>query len=175
MAVTERVSTAGKVAKALRMGDLVRPAVCSTCGKTGLIEGHHEDYKKPLEVVWLCQRCHQEQHLHQPVARPRVLGLKQAHPDWDIRLIAGNVKVSQERVMQILVSAGYDKTSLLDRKTFLQTATKVKRNEALLAYVREHPNATSTEVAIQFGVTAARVRCIWHGKRAAKLADAPKV
>lgn len=26
------------------------------------IHGHHEDYKKPLEVVWVCFACHAIRH-----------------------------------------------------------------------------------------------------------------
>jgi len=50
------------VAMAISSGKLVRPDVCSRCGKAGRIEGHHEDYSKPLEVVWLCARCHKARH-----------------------------------------------------------------------------------------------------------------
>lgn len=59
-----------KVEKALRSGRLIRSANCERCGepdkpakngRSGLA-GHHEDYSKPLEVVWLCQRCHVERH-----------------------------------------------------------------------------------------------------------------
>lgn len=26
-------------------------------------QAHHEDYTKPLEVVWLCKRCHEDRHI----------------------------------------------------------------------------------------------------------------
>lgn len=48
-----------KVASAIRSGLLVRPSVCSRCGISETkINGHHHDYSKPLEVEWLCYRCH---------------------------------------------------------------------------------------------------------------------
>ena len=42
----------------IRIGKIKRPNTCSLCGKEGNIQGHHTDYKKPLEVVWLCSGCH---------------------------------------------------------------------------------------------------------------------
>lgn len=47
---------------AVRVGQLVRPGVCSRCGKACKPNGHHEDYSKPLDVVWLCNRCHADVH-----------------------------------------------------------------------------------------------------------------
>lgn len=46
------------VARAIKRGDLVRPSVCSRCQQPGRIEASHDDYSKPLEVEWLCRRCH---------------------------------------------------------------------------------------------------------------------
>jgi len=54
------------VRNAIRKGLLHRPEVCEKCGnepkrrKDGIsnIHGHHEDYNKPLDVQWLCAKCH---------------------------------------------------------------------------------------------------------------------
>ena len=48
------------VASAIKTGGLVRMP-CSRCGNTNSL-AHHEDYDKPLEVVWLCQPCHKQRH-----------------------------------------------------------------------------------------------------------------
>ena len=48
---------------ALKKGKLIKPRVCSNCNRGGKIEGHHEDYDKPLEIVWLCIRCHNDRHV----------------------------------------------------------------------------------------------------------------
>ena len=45
---------------AIRNGKLVRQP-CVKCGNPKS-QGHHEDYSKPLDVIWLCQPCHGRQH-----------------------------------------------------------------------------------------------------------------
>jgi hypothetical protein len=45
---------------AIRSGVLVR-APCEKCGETN-VEGHHDDYSKPLSVRWLCKKHHIEHH-----------------------------------------------------------------------------------------------------------------
>lgn len=42
----------------IKKGKLVRPTHCSACDIKCKPEGHHEDYSKPLQVIWLCKRCH---------------------------------------------------------------------------------------------------------------------
>lgn len=46
------------VSIAVREGRLLREP-CQVCGSTIRVDGHHQDYAKPLEVIWLCRSCHQ--------------------------------------------------------------------------------------------------------------------
>jgi len=48
------------VARALRAGTLTK-LPCSVCGNTKS-ESHHEDYTKPLEVIWFCRQHHSTHH-----------------------------------------------------------------------------------------------------------------
>ena len=48
------------VAKALKNGNLERMP-CARCASEKSV-AHHEDYDKPLDVIWLCQPCHKQRH-----------------------------------------------------------------------------------------------------------------
>ena len=48
------------VGRALKNGLLLKES-CSKCGTIRSV-AHHEDYSKPLEIIWLCQRCHVIHH-----------------------------------------------------------------------------------------------------------------
>lgn len=57
------------VEKAVKKGTLKNPYKCSECGsedtfKDGrtAIQAHHDDYDRPLDIRWLCQKCHHEWH-----------------------------------------------------------------------------------------------------------------
>jgi hypothetical protein len=52
----------GCIRNALKFGKIKRPSICSKCGKECKPAGHHPDYSKPLEVVWLCRKCHSLHH-----------------------------------------------------------------------------------------------------------------
>lgn len=63
--------------QALARGEVIRSDTCQQCGSSErfrdgrtAIQGHHTDYNKPLEVMWLCQKCHHEWHIYnRPIAR----------------------------------------------------------------------------------------------------------
>lgn len=57
----ERHRARQAVGYALRIGKLAKPECCSECGAdSDRIEAHHESYHAPLEVKWLCRRCHEK-------------------------------------------------------------------------------------------------------------------
>lgn len=43
---------------ALRAGQIERKPNCQRCGGNPPLEMHHDDYAKPLDVIWLCLECH---------------------------------------------------------------------------------------------------------------------
>ena len=50
--------------RAIRAGRLTYPDACEWCGKpTHRFDKHHPDYARPLDVVFLCRRCHKKVHL----------------------------------------------------------------------------------------------------------------
>jgi len=46
---------------AIKKGDLVR-GVCKECGNPK-VHAHHEDYRSPLDVMWLCAKHHRMLHV----------------------------------------------------------------------------------------------------------------
>jgi len=55
--------------EALERGKIKRRNKCELCGYNGKfqderagVHAHHTDYNKPLQVMWLCYKCHYEWH-----------------------------------------------------------------------------------------------------------------
>ena len=66
----EQVAVQRVIAAAFRKGLLVRPSTCEDCGTVCKPDAHHDDYTRPLDVVWVCRRCH--------VQRDRIRQLREA-------------------------------------------------------------------------------------------------
>jgi hypothetical protein len=61
----EKESARRLVRNAVSTGKIIKPKVCQGCNKEELkhkLHAHHEDYSKPLDVVWLCFGCHRKVH-----------------------------------------------------------------------------------------------------------------
>lgn len=56
----DRKAAHQRVQTAIRNGSLVR-ALCVECGAQKT-HAHHDDYAKPIDVIWLCHTHHMERH-----------------------------------------------------------------------------------------------------------------
>jgi cytochrome c553 len=64
----EKLLAHNELKKAIKDGFIVRRYNCEVCGSEGRgskskIHAHHDDYSKPLDVVWLCAKCHKMVHM----------------------------------------------------------------------------------------------------------------
>ncbi|KXV65707.1 hypothetical protein AD950_03960 [Gluconobacter oxydans] len=59
----EKASAHAAVRQAIKSGLLHKESSCAKCGSHQHIQGHHDDYSKPLEVTWLCAPCHVRLHI----------------------------------------------------------------------------------------------------------------
>lgn len=50
-----------QVQKAIRKGELIK-LPCQRCGTANGVQAHHDDYSKPLDVMWLCPPHHKQRH-----------------------------------------------------------------------------------------------------------------
>lgn len=61
----EKVRAHALLKRAVQKGIVIKPTRCERCsGEFPIqkIQGHHEDYNKPLDVKWLCWLCHLKTH-----------------------------------------------------------------------------------------------------------------
>jgi hypothetical protein len=57
---SRRIKCHNAVARAVKKGTLIK-VPCERCGNIKSL-AHHDDYDKPLDVMWLCQPCHKQRH-----------------------------------------------------------------------------------------------------------------
>ncbi len=60
----EKIRATDTLRYAIMKGTVKKPNACSICKSKEkmLLHGHHPDYSKPLEVIWVCHKCHRKLH-----------------------------------------------------------------------------------------------------------------
>lgn len=58
----EKINAQNQLRDHVKRGNIIKPSKCSICASDKWIEAHHADYTKPLDVVWLCKKCHVSIH-----------------------------------------------------------------------------------------------------------------
>ena len=51
------------VQRSKKKGVICVPDECQKCGEDVSLQAHHDDYSKPLDVIWLCPVCHARRHV----------------------------------------------------------------------------------------------------------------
>jgi uncharacterized protein YlaI/predicted HTH domain antitoxin len=82
--------------KAIERGAVVRKAKCELCGSTDTfkdgrtaIQAHHTDYNKPLDVMWLCQKCHHEWHKNNRAIERKECDANEISRETDLSVLSG--------------------------------------------------------------------------------------
>lgn len=58
----EKYRARNAVSNAIRDGKLERGTECFFCKGQERLQAHHHDYSLPLDVIWLCSKCHGKLH-----------------------------------------------------------------------------------------------------------------
>lgn len=67
-----------KLHKEIEKGNIQRPLCCQLCGKNeSTISGHHFDYSKPLQIIWVCPSCHRLIHKNKLEEIPNIKILRE--------------------------------------------------------------------------------------------------
>lgn len=62
----EERNASARLLYAVKSGLVLRPKHCEVCNAECKPNGHHFDYGRTLDVIWLCASCHRENHSHLP-------------------------------------------------------------------------------------------------------------
>ena len=54
----DKYKATSRINHLVEKGKLAKPMACEVCGKVGRVEAHHANYSKPLDVIWVCKKCH---------------------------------------------------------------------------------------------------------------------
>lgn len=112
------------VRRAVKDGVLLKPKACSKCSdepEVRKLHGHHEDYTRPLDVIWLCVSCHVNLHFPNRVGKQRYINDKYTQvkiPETArdrLKAIAQREKRSMARMLEVLIDEAITTNDLIEK------------------------------------------------------------
>jgi hypothetical protein len=73
---------------------------CVNCGSDEYVEGHHPDYTKKLEVIWLCRSCHHKLHPGREYSADQLSSIVSILKERQKRIIERKEKYPNPRFMR---------------------------------------------------------------------------
>ncbi len=93
---------------------IIRRQPCVQCGKENS-QGHHPDYSKPLEVVWLCQLHHSEEHRKlNNLTEPKILRKKGVEMEAKYTVMSKD-SIAEVKYLEIRDNPEYQDLRLLEK------------------------------------------------------------
>jgi len=142
----EKARARSAVNNAIRDGRLIKQT-CAVC-ETPEAEAHHEDYSKPLDVIWFCDYHHKQRHRHLNKAK-RENSL--ADP---VELFIQEFKSMQDYQIRVVQEKEELDSKIEKLKTFLDSATstavsqeEVVRLKAQVKAMSEYSNILEERIA----------------------------
>ena len=83
---------------AITSGKIIKKP-CEVCG-IEKSEGHHKDYSKPFEVMWLCRRHHNEWHKNNPPVSGIGVGIGKTN-NYTIKDKSLRIRLDKEMVRRL--------------------------------------------------------------------------
>lgn len=176
----ERWRAQNAVSYALRKGQLVKGS-CAQCGTSKDICAHHEDYSKPLDVVWLCRPCHIRHHGPQLWRGPRPGNTAVSKLTGEIvrriRKILATGLLTNAELGRLFDVTPENISAIRDGKTwrYIEDGLSIPRGRrgapALLPELTEKARKlsaegyTQAEVSREVGISTASVSRILHGRK----------
>lgn len=161
---------------AVRYGKLDKPTTCSVCGQIKAaydITAHHEDYSKPMGVVWACRKC----HCMLDRLREERLGIKRAHrirgrilSDADhaeIRRLYNQVGVPQKQIAAAFGVTNSHVSRIASGKAGLPKRSRVTAKQIGEMVALKDQGLTYPQIARRYGLAKSTVGFIVRKARRA--------